>query len=89
MGLLNDLTEEFTIERNCRFGEIREALASSSPEELEALDAAVEKIRSDERMSRSKVYSNQWLSDILTKNGYPISRATVSRHVNKGCSCGV
>lgn len=89
MGLLADLTEEFSVERKCRFGEIRELLASSSTEELQALDDAVSKIRSDERMSRSKVYSNQWLSDILTKNGYSISRATVSRHVNKECSCGV
>lgn len=84
MGLLDELTNKEERREYCRLREILEELPE---EEAAAVEDAVEKIRTDERLSRSKVYSNQWLSDVLTNNGYKVSRSTVSRHVSRSCSC--
>lgn len=84
MGLLEDLTGAGQRVEFCR---IREIYSELTPEETTALDDAIHKVRMDERSSRSKVYSNQWLSDVLTANGYKVSRSTVARHISRGCSC--
>lgn len=56
-------------------------------EAAEALDKAVEMIRNDTGSGRSKVYSCEWLTDVLRKHKYDISSSTVARHVAKRCRC--
>lgn len=85
MGLREDLLEDRQNITSCT---IRDILDVLSPEDREALLEAIEKVRTDERPSRAKVYSNQWLADVLTNNGHTISRSTVARHISGECSCG-
>lgn len=84
MGLLEDLKEIPIKERTCT---IAEMLTKVTQEERNALLWAIDQVRCDERYSRAKRYSSQWLADVLRNNGYPVSRSTVSRHVNGECSC--
>jgi hypothetical protein len=84
MGLVDDLQAPAPLITRCGLSAIREQLQD---DEREALDVALSKIRSDQRQSRAKRYSCEWLANTLTDNGYPISRSTVSRHLNGECSC--
>lgn len=84
MGLLEDLQNTPTKERSCT---VHSILSSISLEERKALLTAIERVKSDERSSRAKQYSCQWLADVLASNGYNVSRSTVSRHINGECSC--
>lgn len=84
MGLLDELTTSPVLGTTCR---LRDIYAEISPEEKEALLAAIEKVRTDERPGRTKVYSHTWLADTLSNNGYTISRSTVARHINGDCGC--
>jgi hypothetical protein len=69
---------------NCKFTQIRDIL---SDEEKEALDKAVDGIRQDAGMGKSKRFSASWLSKVLDSFGHYVSVSTVQRHVNKECSC--
>lgn len=69
---------------NCKFTQIRDIL---SDEEKEALDKAVDGIRQDAGMGKSKRFSASWLSKVLDSFGHFVSVSTVQRHVNKECSC--
>lgn len=69
---------------NCKFTQIRDIL---SAEEMEALDKAVDGIRQDAGMGKSKRFSASWLSKVLDSFGHFVSVSTVQRHVNKECSC--
>lgn len=69
---------------NCKFTQIRDILSN---EEKEALDKAVDGIRQDAGMGKSKRFSASWLSKVLDSFGHFVSVSTVQRHVNKECSC--
>lgn len=69
---------------SCKFTQIRELL---DDEEQQALDKAVDGIRQDAGMGKSKRYSTVWLSKVLGSFGHYVSVSTVQRHVNKECSC--
>lgn len=84
MGLLEDLQTETKKDTSCLLRNIFDTL---SDEEKNALRAAVDKIKSDERLGKSKQYSATWLASILSSNGYPISRSTITRHLTGACSC--
>lgn len=70
--------------RSCLFTRVGEDL---SDEESVALERALERVRSDTNRGQRKVYSSAWLSDVLTSQGYPISAATIQRHLRQVCSC--
>jgi len=69
---------------SCKFAQIRELL---DEEEKTALDKAVDGIRQDAGMGKSKRFSTVWLSKVLRSFGHYVSVSTVQRHVNKECSC--
>ena len=52
-----------------------------------AVNKAEEEIKVDTGNGRAKTYSCSWLSEVLTKNGYPVSSSTISRHMNGRCGC--
>lgn len=85
MALADELRKERFFPSACA---MRTILDSLDGDEKAALLEAIEKCRSDERHSRTKVYSFEWLAKTLSDNGYPIGRTTVSRHINGGCGCG-
>lgn len=68
----------------CKFTQIRSRLTD---DEQEALDKAVESIRSDSGVGKAKTFSASWLTKVLRNFGHPVSISTVQRHVNKECSC--
>lgn len=76
--------KEHGLNRHCKFSQIRAVL---SEEEVTALDKAVEGIRQDAGMGKSKKFSASWLSKVLYDFGHYVSVSTVQRHVNKECSC--
>lgn len=84
MGLLDALTTDPVAPTTCL---LRDIFGSLSKEEQAALSEAIEKVRTDERPGRNKVYSHTWLSKILSDNGYPVSRSTIARHINGDCGC--
>ena len=70
--------------RQCLFTRVRDGL---SEEEQQALDRAVGKVNSDTNNGQRKVYSSSWLASVLTSQGYPISAATIQRHMRQVCGC--
>lgn len=84
MGLLEDLQAVSKRETTCLLKTVFDTL---SEEEQEALRTALENVKKDERSGKAKQYSTTWLSDVLTANGHPISRSSVSRHLSGVCSC--
>lgn len=84
MGLIDDLEAPVDHGGTCKYRLLHESLP---PEEQLALDDALLKVARDERSSRAKQYSCEWLSQVLTRNGYAISRSTISRHLNEECNC--
>lgn len=84
MGLIGDLETPVESVGTCKFKVIYDSL---EPEEQIALSEALSKVARDERLSRAKQYSCEWLSQVLTRNGHPISRSTISRHINEECNC--
>jgi hypothetical protein len=70
--------------KQCLFARVRDSL---SQEEVEALDRALDKVRTDKNNGHRKVYSTAWLSSVLTSQGYPISSATIQRHLRNICGC--
>lgn len=84
MGLLDDLAVKPAKDKTCT---VRDILFAVSYDERLAILEAIEKIKMDDHGARGKVYSHQWLSDVLSTNGYTVSRTTISRHINRKCSC--
>lgn len=84
MGLVGDLEAPIEVVGTCKYKVIYDDLSS---DEQDALSDALGKVIRDERSSRAKQYSCEWLSQVLTRNGYPISRSTISRHINEDCNC--
>lgn len=80
--LLNPQREHKQV--NCKLGKLLDSLSS---EESDAINKAIEMIRTTQYQGKNKTYSTVWLSKVLRKNGYPMSVSTVQRHVNKECSC--
>ena len=70
--------------RNCLFARVSDGLKE---EEQEALNKALDKIRSDLNNGQRKVYSTAWLATVLTSQGYSISAATIQRHIRESCGC--
>lgn len=69
---------------SCRY--TREML-KTTPEEQEALDRAIELVRADSNLGKSKTYSASWLTKVMKQNGYNVSLSTIQRHINKECCC--
>ena len=72
------------LQMSCKVSQIRELL---NDDEKQALDRAVDGIRQDAGMGKSKRYSTVWLSKVLDSFGHYISVSTLQRHVNKECAC--
>ena len=70
--------------RQCLFERLRGELLE---EEREALDRALDKVRTDPNNGQRKVYSTAWLANVLTSQGHPLSSATIQRHLRNSCSC--
>ena len=85
-SLVADLTERQAnaLRQKCSFTRIKESMTS---DERAAVNKAEEEIKVDTGNGRAKTYSCSWLSEVLTKNGYPISSSTISRHMNGRCGC--
>jgi hypothetical protein len=64
---------------SCAIGII---INSLSQEEQEAVNSAIEKIRSQE-----PGFSASWLHRVLMSEGHKIGQSTLMRHVAKGCAC--
>lgn len=84
MGLLEDLQKSVEKPTVCRMKTIFDSV---SEDEKSALKLAIQRVKDDERLGKSKEYSATWLSDVLTGNGYPVSRSSVTRHITGVCSC--
>lgn len=84
MGLIDELETPIDHGGTCKYQILHESL---SDEEKQALDEALLKVAKDERASRAKQFSCEWLAQVLTRNGHPISRSTISRHLNEECNC--
>lgn len=69
---------------SCRFMVVYNNL---DEDDQETITDAIEKIRNDAGMGKSKQYSTSWLTKILRNFGYDISVSSVQRHVNKECAC--
>lgn len=85
-SLVHDLTTRDSSETRtpCTFSVIQQAM---TPEESEALNNAMTLIKEDRGVGRAKVYSYEWLSDVLTKHGHQISTSTIGRHARGKCGC--
>lgn len=85
-SLITDLLnpQKETKQTSCKLGKL---LSTLSSEESDAMNKALEMIRTSQYQGKNKTYSSVWLSKVLRKNGYPMSPSTVQRHVNKECSC--
>lgn len=85
-SLVSDLMSRSVdeIKTKCGLTKLKESMAA---EEAEALDKALELIKSDNNSGRAKVYSAEWLTAVLNKHGHSISASTISRHLSKRCSC--
>ena len=70
--------------RNCLFARVSEGLKD---EEQEALNRALDKVRSDPNNGQRKVYSTARLATVLTSQGYSMSSATIQRHLRQVCGC--
>jgi hypothetical protein len=70
--------------RDCLFTRVKDGL---NEEEQEAVNKALDKIRSDLNNGQRKVYSTSWLATVLTSQGYSISAATIQRHLRESCGC--
>lgn len=86
-GLASDLTgrTEDDVKVLCA---VTRLLNTLEGEDKVALESAIKKIKEDQGLGRAKVYSSNWLSGVLRKNGYNISSSTVSRHMKGSCGCG-
>lgn len=69
---------------SCKFIQVANQL---DEEDQATVSAAIEMIRNDVGMGKSKQYSTSWLTKILRSFGHDISMSSVQRHVNKECSC--
>lgn len=70
--------------QRCRFTRIKERMTD---EERASIEKAEDAVRLDTGNGRTRTYSARWLSNVLTKCGYPISDSTILRHINGRCGC--
>lgn len=84
MNLINDLSVGVPKDPSCLLKTIFDTL---SEDEQVALRKALDNVRKDERFGKSKQYSTTWLASVLSSNGFPISRSTITRHLTGACSC--
>lgn len=68
----------------CKFTRTKMKMSS---DEQEAIDRAIELIREDNGLGKSKTYSASWLTKVMRQHGYNVSISTIQRHVNKDCCC--
>lgn len=68
----------------CKFSR---TVARMSTEEQEAINRAIDLIREDNGLGKSKSYSASWLTKVMRQHGYNVSISTIQRHVNKECCC--
>lgn len=85
-SLVHDLTTRDHTDTRipCAFSIIQQGM---SPEEVDALNNALNLIKADSGVGRAKVYSYEWLSDVLSKHGHQISTSTIGRHARGKCGC--
>lgn len=69
---------------DCKLTRIRAKLTES---EQDALTKAIELIRQDDGLGKSKTYSASWLCSVLKQFGHSISASSVQRHLNGSCGC--
>lgn len=72
------------LRQKCRLTRIKEQMPD---EERLSIERAEESIKRDTGNGRTRTYSARWLSNVLTKCGYPISDSTILRHINGRCGC--
>ena len=85
-SLLADLLSprDNTSSDTCKFTRTKMKM---TPEEQDAIDQAIELIREDNGLGKSKTYSASWLTKVMRQHGYNVSISTIQRHVNKECCC--
>lgn len=69
---------------SCKFIQVLNQL---DEEDQSNVASAIDLIRNDTGMGKSKQYSTSWLTKILRSFGHDISMSSIQRHVNKECSC--
>jgi hypothetical protein len=80
--LMSRRSEE--LKTKCGLTRLRESM---NDEEAEALGRAIELVKTDNNIGRAKVYSSQWLTEVLNKHGHLISSSTIARHISGRCNC--
>ena len=68
----------------CRFARLMDGL---DDKERSALDAAIKRVLDDDGAGNNRVYSLRWLASVLRSEGYVVSEATISRHIQGRCCC--
>jgi thioesterase domain-containing protein len=85
-SLVTDLLSRDSRELKTKCGLTR-LKESMNDEEAEALGRAIELVKSDNSIGKAKVYSSQWLTEVLNKHGHFISSSTIARHISGRCNC--
>lgn len=85
-SLVHDLTTRTQSDTRtpCAVGSIKKNM---TPEEVDALNNALSMIKGDSGIGRAKVYSYEWLADVLSKHGHNVSTSTLGRHARGKCGC--
>lgn len=85
-SLVHDLTTRTQSDTRtpCVVGAIKKGMTQ---EEVDALNKALSLIQSDNGVGRAKVYSYEWLADVLAKHGHSVSTSTLGRHARGKCGC--
>jgi hypothetical protein len=86
-SLYEDLMEPRT-DSNTNQCKMAIIMSDMDDKDAEALNRAVELVRTDRGQGRSKVYSSSWITQILRKHGHSVSISTVQRHIIGVCPCG-
>lgn len=81
MSLLSDLkTGPVKKETTCVVGSL---IISLPEEEKEVLKDVLIKVKLDQ-----KTYPKSWVLGVLKRNGHPVSRSSMDRHIDGDCCCG-
>lgn len=71
----------------CQVRSIYDQLDEEDQKVLRSNIVEIQNTDSYARNGRNKTKTIVWLTDVLTKSGFPVGRSSLSRHINGQCSC--
>lgn len=84
---IQEKTDEAARPRVCKIGHL---LVSLETEDSNALRAAISSVREDRTKKQcDRIFSIQWLTDVLTNNGHFVGKTVVSEHIRESCACDI